>query len=125
MPLIRRPVRVALLAPAVVLLVGAVVAFMPLLWQIVDDQLAHTAATPGAAAASGDPDDWIVLAHDQPIRVVGQGVVFEGCITYSTPAGPQQTCKPTGIGRWGNSYQDDAECWRQARIGEPLPGCWR
>lgn len=70
---------------------------------------------------------WIVLALDQPIRVVGDGALIEACITYTSPAGTQETCRHgTFVSRAG-SDEDEAvlRCWRAAEIGAPLPDCWR
>ena len=111
-----------------VLLVGAVVAFMPLLWQIVDDELAPTAATPGAPVASGTSDEWIVVSRDDTvIRTIGRAVIFESCIAYTTPGGTQERCQITGFeGQSDSRRHNEAEhCWGQSRIGNPLPDCWR
>lgn len=67
---------------------------------------------------------WIVLAVERPIRVVGTGVLVEACITYTTPGGQQETCRQTQIGP-DLHFGEIAECWDQARIGSPLPDCWR
>ena len=112
----------------IVLLVGAVVAFMPLLWQIVDDELAPTAASPGVPAASGTSDDWIVVSRHAPVvRIHGQSVFFDACITYTAPRGTQQRCQ--GVRSGGQpataAQREIARCWDQSRIGNRLPDCWR
>lgn len=70
---------------------------------------------------------WIVLALDQPVRMLGNGGLIEACITYTTPAGTQETCKHGTWSGGGESDVDEAvwRCFGEARIGDPLPACWR
>ena len=109
-----------------VLLVGAIVVFTPLLWQIVDDELAPTAASPRAPVASGTSDDWIVVSRDElVIRPFGSSVSVNACITYTSPGGTQERCQITDIGGATVSYDEVEQCWEQSRIGDRLPDCWR
>ena len=110
------------------LLVGALIAFMPLIWQIVDDELAPAAASPRAPATSGTSDDWMVVSRDDTIiRVVGQTAIFQSCISYTSPGGTQERCQITGFdGKADSREHNEVEhCWGQSRIGDPLPDCWR
>ena len=71
---------------------------------------------------------WIVLARERPvIRVVGQGVILEACITYTSPAGEQTRCGITRLGDQSPNAEMLAigACYDEARIGDPLPDCWR
>ncbi|MCY3919296.1 MAG: hypothetical protein OXG38_05760 [Chloroflexi bacterium] len=71
---------------------------------------------------------WTVLTREGPLlRIIGQNGVLEACITYTSPAGVQERCEmlrlnndePTSLQR------ERSRCWQEARIGEPLPDCWR
>ena len=113
---------------SLVLLVGAIVVFTPLLWQMVDDELAPTPTTREAPAASATSDDWIVVSRDGfVILTAGSGVFQQACITYTSPGGTQERCQNIGVaGKSDSPWHDEAEqCWGQSRIGDPLPDCWR
>ena len=113
---------------SLVLLVGAIVVFTPLLWQMVDDELAPTPTTREAPAASATSDDWIVVSRHLPVvRIHGQSVILDACITYTAPRGTQRRCQEV---RWAGQPVTDGQreirdCWGQSRIGDPLPDCWR
>ena len=58
--------------------------------------------------------------------------VFDMCIVYATVAGPQTKCAAGAVGTLeqfpaGTAalLQANMTCWHEARIGEPLPDCWR
>ena len=81
------------------------------------------------AAPAPEPEPtWIVLSREGPIvRVVGQNGILEACVTYTSPAGEQERC---GILRINNDpvtehQQEVYDCYNTARIGDPLPDCWR
>lgn len=72
------------------------------------------------------PAEWIVVADAHAVRSVGGGVYVEGCFTYTSPGGVQETCRITSIeGEPPSDRNETQECYESARIGDPLPDCWR
>ena len=54
------------------------------------------------------------------------------CITYTAPGGVLERCERVGLVPAGDDLAEPApvyaatvECWETARIGDPLPDCWR
>lgn len=54
------------------------------------------------------------------------------CITYTVPGGVLERCERVGLVPAGDDLAEPApvyaatvECWETARIGDPLPDCWR
>ncbi len=81
------------------------------------------------AEAAPKTPDWTVLSREGPVfRVVGGAPIVEACITYTSPSGVQERCRlmaTRGPGGEAEMIEDVGPCWDLARIGAPLPDCWR
>ncbi len=104
------------------LFVAGLVAFAPLLWKLIDDELAPVPTVEPAATAPAASAEWTVLSRTRWVRV---GSWFESCLTYSTPAGTHQRCDPIRASIVSDRMVEAQRCWETARIGSPLPSCWR
>lgn len=92
---------------------------------------AEPAPTPAPIVVEAPPPPpapkWTVLSREAGPRVVGSTVIFEACISYISPLGERQRCEMLAAQGGGTSAYGKAagECWDTARIGDPLPECWR
>lgn len=72
--------------------------------------------------------EWTVLSRQGPVfRPAGGVLTAEACITYTSPAGRQERCEVVGVSGTERTARQStlSACWDGARIGEPLPDCWR
>ena len=58
--------------------------------------------------------------------------IVNACIVYATVGGPHTKCQPTGMGPLEGfdeaaieHFKETLFCYFSARIGDPLPDCWR
>ena len=99
-------------------------------WQDTQNQISAldegVAALRATAESQPEAQEWIVLSRT---RFVPQAFGLDACITYTSPRGPQQRCQLARVAGAGPVSDLDLggirPCWEGARIGEPLPACWR
>ena len=85
-------------------------------------------AGPAAAIEDAPPAfEWTVLSRERWVeRRIGDTHWLDACLTYATPAGTQRRCRPFITGGVPRELTEAADaCWLTARIGDPLPDCWR
>lgn len=85
-----------------------------------------------AVEALVPPDPFVVLANRVEVGVAEGDDWWANdlCIEYGTPQGARERCRRIYISEETNDHLQrvDAaisECWTEARIGAPLPDCWR
>ena len=117
-----------------VILAALAIAAIAVLWASASDLIERVDRVEDRVAAVEDRPaappvaEWTVLSRQGPtVRIIGQNGILEACITYTSPAGVQERCEAL---RLNNAPPTDlqrerSQCWQQARIGEPLPDCWR
>ena len=112
---------VSLLSLAISVTVGVFVALM-MLGFVADEPAADEPAAGAAPSAAGA--EWTVLSHESPIL---RGASIQACITYKSPAGAQERCRQLSFGGAPTTDEERAiaRCYKTARIGDPLPDCWR
>ena len=119
----------ALLLVGMLVFIAALVLFAPVAWELIEQEWAPPPSTRELIeqeyARPASTPDWIVVARTR--FVVRNNTRIDSCLTYTAPGGPQQTCHAIDY-RDSDSTPQQREymrCWNQARIGDPLPDCWR
>ena len=100
----------------------------------VTEQLASLTARIATLEAQPEPDPAFIVANyyaGQATRRAG-GSQNDLCISYTVPGGLQERCKTIhwkdgvdGQRTLEEFFEPTVDCYVSARIGEPLPDCWR
>ena len=108
----------------VLLGVGALIAFAPLLQDLAGQEYSSPAPVEAPAIPTDPEPSWMVVATENKRYSGGGG---EACARYQSPGGVQETCRRVAWMEDGEiKYNDDRiDCWITVRIGDPLPECWR